>query len=315
MKEKLPQLFIENLEKIYSKDDLKIIRDAFYLEKRKPSFRVNTLKSTNIEIENILKENNLEFEKVDFLDNAYILLNWREKDLWDLNIFKDWKIYLQSISSQIPVSLLNIKTGDNVLDVTASPWWKTSQLAARLKNSWKILAVDNNQIRIDKLNFTIKRQWVKNTEVLKIDARNIWENSDYIWYFDKIIADLPCSAEWKFNLNIEKSYAYWNELTNRKNYKTQKEIINSIIPLLKSSWELIYSTCTISPLENEDIVHMILSNYPEMKLIDIKLDYKYARDWILNFDKKVYKKEMLKSKRILASEESEWFFVALFRKD
>ena len=315
MKEKLPQLFIENLEKIYSKGDLKIIRDAFYLEKRKPSFRVNTLKSTNIEIENILKENNLEFEKVDFLDNAYILLNWREKDLWDLNIFKDWKIYLQSISSQIPVSLLNIKTGDNVLDVTASPWWKTSQLAARLKNSWKILAVDNNQIRIDKLNFTIKRQWVKNTEVLKIDARNIWENSDYIWYFDKIIADLPCSAEWKFNLNIEKSYAYWNELTNRKNYKTQKEIINSIIPLLKSSWELIYSTCTISPLENEDIVHMILSNYPEMKLIDIKLDYKYARDWILNFDKKVYKKEMLKSKRILASEESEWFFVALFRKD
>lgn len=314
MKDKLNKIFVSNLEKIYSKNDLEIIEKWFSCKKRKTSFRVNTLKSTNEEIEKVLKEKWLEFKKIDFLPNAYILENWTEKDLWDLDIFTKWKIYLQSISSQIPVALLNIKEWDKILDITASPGWKTTQAWAVLKNTWKIIAVDNNAIRIDKLNFTIKRQWLRNVEVIKTDARNLVNNNDYIWYFDKIIADLPCSAEWKFNYNIEKTYWYWNESTNKKNYRLQKDIMKSIIPLLKDSWELVYSTCTISPIENEDVVHMILSNYENMYLEDINLDYEYSKDWVIWFDNKVYKKDMKNTKRILPSEESEWFFVALFKK-
>lgn len=315
MKKLLPKALLNNLENIYSKEDLMIVLDGFSTQKRKTSFRVNTLKSNNDEIEKILNEEWIKFEKVDFLENAYFLTEAKEKDLWVLDIFKTWKIYLQSISSQIPVEIMDIQEWDKILDITASPWWKTTQAAAKLNNTWKIVAVDNNAIRIDKLNFTINRQWAKNVEVIKTDARKLIENTDYIEFFDKIIADLPCSAEGKINLNIEKSYAYWYEWLNKKNYNIQKDIIRSIIPLLKKWWELVYSTCTISPLENEDIVHMILSNYPEMSLEEINLDYEYMRDWVLSFWKKVYKKEMLKTKRVLASPESEWFFVARFRKN
>lgn len=315
MRKILNKEFINKLEQIYSNDDLKIIENWFSVEKRKTTFRVNTLKTTNEQIEKTLKENNIAFKKVDFLKNAYILEDSKESDLWELDIFKNGHIYLQSISSQIPVEILNINENDRILDITAAPGWKTSQASAIMKNTWEIIANDNNAIRIDKLKFTINRQGCTNVEVVKNDARNIWKNNPkYIDYFDKIIADLPCSAEWKFNLNNEKSYAYWSQDIVNKNYKLQKEIIQNTIELLKNNWELVYSTCTISPEENEAIVHMILWNYPEMKLEEIKLGYKYERKWINKINDKVYRKEVEKTIRILPSEESEWFFIAKFKK-
>jgi tRNA (cytosine40_48-C5)-methyltransferase len=79
------------------------------------------LKTNNSEIEKILKEKNIKFKKVSFLSNAYILEDTKESDLWDLDIFKNGHIYLQSISSQIPVEILSIKEDDKILDITAAP--------------------------------------------------------------------------------------------------------------------------------------------------------------------------------------------------
>lgn len=308
--------FIEKLSNIYNKEDFELCVNAFKIEKRKTCFRVNTLKTNNSEIEKILKENNIWFQKVDFLENTYFLeKKFTEKDLWNLDIFEKWFIYLQSLSSQLPVSVLDLQNWDKVLDITAAPGWKTSQAAAIMKNTWEIIANDNNAIRIDKLDFTLKRQGVKNVKTIKNDARKIWEfNPDFSEYFDKIIADLPCSAEWKFNEKIEKSHAYWSQLVVNKNYKLQKQIIQNTIPLLKKWWELVYSTCTISPEENEAICHMIMCNFSEMEIVDININYKYSRNWIKNFENKIFKNEIEKSIRILPSEETEWFFIAKFKK-
>ncbi len=309
----LKNSFWQRLEQIYTKNDLEIIKSWFNTKKRKVSFRINLLNSNKEEIEKNLLENWLIFSKIDFLENAYILENWMEKDLWNLDIFKDWKNYLQSIASQIPVYFLDLKTWDKVLDLTAAPWSKTSQIASLLWNSWEIIACDNNQIRIDKLNFTLKRQWVKNTKVIKTDARNLW-NLYKNETFDKILADLPCSAEWRFNSHIEKSYAFWNENIIQKNAILQKEILSNSIKLLKKNWILVYSTCTIAPEENEEIIDYLLKNFSELEIENINLDYKYTRPWITNFNWKKYNKKLDKSLRCLVNEETEWFFVAKLRK-
>lgn len=315
MNSKLPKAFLEKLSKIYSKEDIEICNTWFKTEKRKTTFRVNTLKTNNKEVENILKVNWLEIEKVNWFKNAYILKNGIEKDLWNLDFFKKWYIYLQSISSQIPVEILNIKKEAKVLDITSAPGWKTSQAAAKLKNTWEIIANELNAIRIDKLNFTLNRQWVKNTKVIKNDARKILENYPiYLEYFDYIIADLPCSAEWKFNIKNEKTFWFWNEQINKKNYRLQKQIINSSLNMIKIWWILVYSTCTISPEENEWMVHNILCNNPNFIIEDINLDYKYSRNGILKYWKQRYRKEITKTKRILTSKESEWFFIAKFKR-
>lgn len=321
MLDSLPIELIKRIKEIYTDEELKILENWFTCETRKTSFRINTLKSSTKEVLEELKENNLEVEKIKFLKNWYILLNWKEEDLWKLNIFNQWKIYMQSISSQLPVDLLDLEDFHKVLDVTAAPGWKTSQASALLKNTWEIIANDNNQIRIDKLNFTLKKQWCKNVKVIKTDARLIAtknaeseDNSWYINYFNHIIADLPCSAEWKINVNKEKSFWYWDLWVVKRNFKLQKQILNSIIPMLKVWWTLMYSTCTLAPEENEAVVHMILSLYPSLQIQEINIDNKNIKQWILSFWKHVYRKDVAKSIRILPSEETEWFFIAKFKR-
>ncbi|MDR2641045.1 MAG: hypothetical protein LBC61_07315 [Candidatus Peribacteria bacterium] len=78
---------------------------------------------------------------------------------------------------------------------------------------------------------------------------------------------------------------------------------------------MVYSTCTINPFENEDIVHFVLCNFPEMELENLNLDFEFAREGILKFENKSFKKEVSKCIRILPSKLSEGFFVAKFRKN
>jgi 16S rRNA (cytosine1407-C5)-methyltransferase len=125
---------------------------------------------------------------------------------------------------------------------------------------------------------------------------------------------LPCSAEWRINLNNEKTYSFWNEANIKRNYIVQKEILKDIVKLLKVNWILVYSTCTLAPEENEAIVHFLLSNFKELEIEPITLDYKNIRKWITKFWDTIYNKKVDNSLRCLPSEDTEWFFVAKFRK-
>jgi len=326
MKEILNKDLIEKLENIYSKEELKIIEEGFKTEKRKPTFRINTIKANEEKTIESLVEAGIKIEKIDFLENVYRLTEWKEKDLWDTGAFKAGYIYMQGLSSIIPALLFDFEESNNyvkVLDVTSAPWSKTSQISALMKNEGQIIACDNNQIRIDKLNFTLKRQGCSNVWVVKTDARKLSETlkeefgAEVDWYFDKILFDAPCSAEWRMNLNNEKSYAFWNSSIPKKNYKLQKSILDNVLKMLKVWGELIYSTCTLSPEENEWIVHYIQSLYPEMEIIDISENKIFknleTKTWIKNFWKSIYKNSD-KSVRILPTKEYEWFFVAKFIK-
>lgn len=326
MTKTLDQAFWDRIEKIYSAEDIEIIKAWYNTEKRKTSFRVNTIKAKEEEILELLKENNLEVSKVSYLDNCYVLENWTEKDLWELELFENGKIYIQQIASQIPVQFMDLKENSKVLDTTAAPWSKTSQIAALTNNTSEIIAVDNNAIRIDKLNYTIKKQGVKKSLVFKTDAREVheplgeylelqgWAKEDTGEYFDHILFDAPCTAEWRFNLNKEKSFAFWNETIFKKAYKLSKSILEEIIPMLKVDGTLVYSTCTLAPEENEAITHFILSNYPEMELVPVSIDSPYTRPGIKSFGKQVFRNDVVNTLRCLPSEETEGFYIAKFKK-
>lgn len=323
MFKELPKNYNEKLEKIFSKDELKIIKSGYTCPKRHVSFRVNTLKATNEEIESVLKEKNIAFEKVSYLSNGYILKNWIERDLWDLKIFTQGKIYLQGITSQLIGEVLKSEissTDIKVLDLTAAPGGKTSHISALLQNNGEIIANELNAIRLDKLNFTIKRQWCTNVQVIKGDARNL-PNTFEKWYFDIIIADLPCSAEGRVNASNEKSYAFLaKDGVNTQNYKIQKDILKNTVELLKDWGILLYSTCTLDPRENEGIVHFLLSNFKSLKIESLWNLFenpnisKYVRNGLKSFETYIYNSSVLEARRILPSPKTEWFFIAKFRK-
>ncbi len=326
MKKILNPDFLEKIEKIYSKNELEIIEDGFKTENRKPTFRINTNKANEEKTLKSLKEAGIKFKKIDWLEEIFSLEEWKEKTLWDTWAFKAGYIYMQGLTSMLPVMLFdfeNINSNTKVLDVTAAPGSKTSHLSAIMINKGQIIACDNNQIRIDKLNFTLKRQGSTNVWVIKTDARNLSEKlkkefgAEVEQYFDKILFDAPCSAEWRFNLTREKSYAFWNSSIPKKNYKLQKAILTDVLKMLKTGWELVYSTCTLSPEENEWIVHFIQSLFPEMEIVDITENKIFknfkTKKWILTFWKSMYKNAD-KSIRILPTSEYEGFFVAKFIK-
>ncbi|EKD66765.1 MAG: hypothetical protein ACD_49C00013G0007 [uncultured bacterium (gcode 4)] len=303
--------FFERLDKIYSQDDVKITNDGFNSE-RITSFRVNTIKSNNEEIEEFLSSNKIDFKKIDFIENTYILDKKDEFFIKGSPIFYDWKIYLQGIASLIPAIILNPITGDKVLDVTASPGSKTTQICAMMWNKWEIIACEKNQIRFDKLNHNLNIQWCNIAESIKMDSINLKDKFKN-WYFDKILFDAPCSAEWRINLWNEKSYWFWTEKNILDKQKLQLEIFESIVPLLSSGWEVVYSTCTIAPEENEEVINTICEKYG-LAIEEISLDFEFTRPGLTEFNGKKYSEEMKKTLRILPSKISEGFFIAKLRK-
>ncbi len=318
MQNKLSSPFTERLAQIYSKEDILIVMEWFHTEKRPVYFRINLCKSNQSEVEDALKKSGLLFKRENVLQDWYFLEWWKERDLWDLQIYKDGKIYLQSFSSQIPVQCMDLKWGETVLDLTAAPGWKTSQISALVWNTGKVIAIENNQIRFDKMQYNLQKLWCSNVESYHMDALEIPLNPPSIkgeeLQFDAILFDAPCSSEGKINLHSEKTYNGWEEKYIGFNYKRQKAIIEKNVRLLKSWWTLVYSTCTLAPEENEGLVHFLLCNFPELQLEDIDFTYEYRRPGIKKFGKYIYKSEIVKCMRILPNPHSEGFFVAKLRK-
>lgn len=310
---KLPRMFFERLEKIYSKKDYENILEAISRPRNIVSFRVNNLKSNSKEIEEFLSKNSIEFKKIEELNSAYIVDKKHDYFLKWSEIFYSGKIYIQSLSSMIPVIVLEPKEGELILDMTAAPWSKTTQIADIINNTWEIVGIENNQIRFDKLNYNIKLQWATNITTYKVDANKI----DAIFtkeHFDKILLDVPCSAEWRINLLNEKTYWFWSLNNIKEKQQLQIKLLEKAVSLLKPNWTIVYSTCTLTPEENEEVISNIVEKCPNIKVDNIEFKITWTTTWIQEFRWKIYCKNIDRTLRIIPSNLNEWFFIAKLRK-
>ena len=316
MIKKLNNELLGILKDTFNSSEMKIIEKNFEIEKRNPSFRVNILKWNKEDILSELKDNNLIVREISFLEDFFILENGIERDLWNLDLYKYGKIYLQSLSSVLPVNLFSNFKKENIkiLDTTAAPWWKTSQLSAKFPNA-EIYAFEKNKIRFEKMIYNLKKLWCSNVKAINDDVMNTSNYVNDLDFFDYILFDAPCTGEGNINLNKEKTYSSWDIKYVNKNYKLQKNILKTVIPYLKSSWEIIYSTCTLNPIENENIVHFILCNFSELEIKSLDLDYKYLKKPLKSFRWSFYRKDVENAIRIIPNEETEGFFIAKFRKN
>lgn len=313
MLEKLPKELKDRFSLIYTKEELEVLKKWFSIEKRKTTFRVNVLLSNKNEVVSALDKAWLSYVVLDFPKNCFVLESGKEKDLWDLDIYKSWKIYIQWISSQIPPYFLDIKAWDTLLDATAAPGWKTSILSSLVWKNGKVIAVESSKIRYEKMLHNLNKLWATNVESIYDDINEYAKKCEI--QFDHILLDAPCSAEGTINLNSEKVWTTWSTGNVKKNYKKQIEIFDSILPLLKDWWTFVYSTCTLSPEENEGVVHYILCKYKNLTLEKVEIPLHNIKKWIKNFWKHSYKNEIAENTlRIIPNMQTEWFYIAKFRK-
>lgn len=264
----VPKFLIEMLNQQYGEEITSKIVEG-YSQKRMVTFRVNTLKTSIEKVEKVLKNNNIEFKKVSWSDVAYIVKNVREDTLKELEVYKKGEIYLQSLSSMLPPIVLEPKENTDILDMCAAPGGKTTELASLTNNNANITACELNKIRIEKLKYNIEKQGATSVYIMQEDSRRI---NDF-FSFDNILLDAPCSGSGTLNVedvNLEKIFT---KKLIEKSQKAQLELLNKAVKILKQGQEMVYSTCSILNVENEEIVNKILKNN-KVEIVPIEFEGK-----------------------------------------
>ena len=265
--EKLPDFLLTKLNKDYSQEEVIRILEG-YKTKRILSFRVNTIKTTAEEIEQELIKNEIKYERVKWSKDAFIVLNKKENEIQEMDIYKNGKIYLQSLSSMLPPIVLNPMPKNDILDMTAAPGGKTTQIAALSNNEANITACEINKIRVERLKYNLDKQGASSVFVMLEDARNI----DNFFSFDQILLDSPCSGSGTININENNLNEYFTTELVERSKKLQIALIKKAIKILKSGKEMVYSTCSILKEENEDIIRKVLNE--GIEIVPIEFDGK-----------------------------------------
>lgn len=254
---------LESKLSLYYGEDIKNEILFNFKKDKYTTLRVNTIKSNVIEIEEVLDKENIKYSKADFSDPAYVLYDVTSEDIVNLDIYKEGKIYLQSLSSQLPPIIVNPSKGDLILDMTAAPGGKTTEMAALSNNEAMITAIEKNKQRFMRLKYNIEKQGASKVTVINTNATNI----DEYFMFNKILLDAPCSGSGtisksnnKFDMNILDNII-----------DIQKKLIKEAIKHLSIGGELIYSTCSILREENEEIVKYILDSDDCLEIVPIDM--------------------------------------------
>ena len=298
-KNKLPLEFIQKLYENYSENIANRILEGM-LKDRLTTIRVNTIKSNIEEIEEILHNNDIKCRKVEEIKDALIIENARENELEKLDIYKIGKIYLQSVSSMIPPIVLNPMKGERILDLTAAPGSKTTQMASLMENEGYIFANEINKIRCERMKYNVEMQGAKIVTVSNCDGRSIGDK--FPEYFDKVLLDAPCSGEGRFLLTDKNTYKNWSEVQVKELVSLQKELLKSATQALKQGGTLVYSTCTLNSDENEEMIKWA-TKYLGLILTDVDIKIKGTI------------KSLRKCLKILPNKEQEGFFVAKLIKE
>lgn len=168
--------------------------------------------------------------------------------------------YLQEASAMAPVALLDPQPGESVCDLCAAPGGKSTQIAARMAGEGFLLCNEINAKRAAVLSRNIERMGVSNALVTNAHPKLLAEK--YPQYFDRILVDAPCSGEGMFRKE-EAAVTDWSPETVRMCAQRQTEILHSAAQMLRCGGRLVYSTCTFSREENEDVIERFLQTHPE----------------------------------------------------
>jgi len=292
-----------------------------YLEilKKKPlkSIRCNTLKISPEKLREKLKEKGWKIRQP-FQSNPEIMIIENELLPGELGRSLEHMLgyyYIQEIASMLPVLALEPKPGQIVLDLAASPGSKTTQIAAKMRNRGTLVANEISLGRIKILASNTERCGVTNMIITKKEGAALCMKLKNLGFaFDKILIDAPCSGEGTLR-STPLTYKIWNIHTVKKLSKTQKNLVVNALKILKPGGELVYSTCTHAPEENEEVIDFVLNKFGnEVKIEEIKLPIK-CREGIIKWQDKIYNKNVTKSCRIYPQDNNtEGFFIAKIRR-
>ena len=174
-------------------------------------------------------------------------------------------VYSQEPAAQIVAQVAAPQKGMKVLDLAAAPGGKSTHLLSYLKNTGLLVSNEINTKRSKILVENIERFGARNVLVTNESADRLAKV--YQGYFDLIVLDAPCSGEGMFRKQPDATQ-YWSPEYPTQCARLQREILEDAVKMLATGGQLVYSTCTWAPEENEEIVAWLLENFP-LELLEI----------------------------------------------
>lgn len=244
------------LERFGREDTEKLL--AANNEKPYLTLKINTLKTNSEEFRKLLNSVNLKFNLGKYIPEFFQLQNLTNITAWEY--FSKGYFNIQDESAGLACKLVDAKPGMRVLDLCAAPGGKTAYLAEAMENTGEIIALDRYESRLNIMRKNIERLGITCIKTIEANALEYEDTG-----FDRVLADIPCLGSG--TLSKKPDIKWKKDLFDlRKISRTQYELIEKAAKMVKPGGILVYSTCSIEPEENSEVVLRFLNEHPEFKI-------------------------------------------------
>ncbi|MPW26033.1 16S rRNA (cytosine(967)-C(5))-methyltransferase RsmB [Alkalibaculum sp. M08DMB] len=229
------------------------------------TIRVNKLKINKNDLIKILEEEDIDVYDAKLCESAIVIKNFG--DITKYNSYKDGLFIIQDEAAMLVVDVLDPKPGDIVLDMCSAPGGKTTHIGEKILDQPGLSARDIYQHKLELINENCNRLHLENVK-LELKNGSVLYSED-IEKYDKILLDAPCSG---LGIIRRKPDIKWKLKKQDINsiIKLQKQLIDNAFTYLKPGGVLVYSTCTINKMENQEIVEYLMNKYKNAVLLDIE---------------------------------------------
>jgi 16S rRNA (cytosine967-C5)-methyltransferase len=222
------------------------------------TLKINALKTNPDDFKQLLNKVNLRFKPGSYLPEFFKLQNLTNITAWEY--YTEGFFNIQDESAGLACRLLDVRPGLRVLDMCAAPGGKTAYIAGLMHDEGEIIAIDRFEARLKIMEKNINRLKINSIKLIESDALEYTDSG-----FDRILADVPCSGTGTL---CKKPDIKWKKdlLDIRRMTELQYKLLEKAASLVKPQGIVVYSTCSIEPEENWDIVSRFLTEHPEFRL-------------------------------------------------
>lgn len=254
----IPKKFKEKMMCILG-DDYPAFIDAIENRDAVRGLRVNLIKTN---VESFIRKFPLKIEAIPYADNGFILRE--EAQMGASPYHHAGMVYMQDPGAMASAASLEIKPDWWVADLCSAPGGKSSQIAERLDENGFLLSNEYVPKRAKIIVSNFERLGIKNAIVTSLDTAEIAKM--YSGMFNLVVADAPCSGEGMFRKSAE-AVEDWSPENVELCQRRQGEILNNAVRLVAPGGYLLYSTCTYSPEENEEVITRFLGEHKDFALV------------------------------------------------
>ena len=261
---KLKKEFLDAMQEMLGEEEFESFLSS-YEHNRTSGLRVNKLK---IDVERFLEIFPFELKRIPWTDDGFYYD--RNDEVTKHPYYHAGLYYIQEPSAMAPVSALEVKQGDIVLDLCAAPGGKTVQIASHMGTEGLIVTNDISAQRVKALVRNVEMAGIKNAIILNENHENIADELGSI--FSKLLIDAPCSGEGMFRKE-ERMAKEWSPQSVETYVQMQSEIMSRANDLLQSGGSLVYSTCTYNRMENENQIISFMNDNDDYSVEDLPLRF------------------------------------------